>query len=1042
LTDLQHRVANHLSGTYALERELGGGGMSRVFVAEETALARKVVVKVMSPELAEGLSAERFIREIKVAARLQQANIVPVLRAGELDGLPYYTMPFVTGESLRARMARERLDVDAIGILRDVAKALAYAHGEGVVHRDIKPENVLLSAGTAVVTDFGIAKAISESRQDQEQNITLTHVGTSLGTPAYMAPEQAAGDPDTDGRADIYSWGVMAYELLAGQHPFPRAKTPHELIRAHMAEEPEHVAVRAPAAPMAVSNLVMRCLAKVPGERPATASELVTVLEGVREGSAGTVTVAKPLGFAKAIGVYSAAFMAVALLARLAITVIGLPTWVFPGALGVMVIGLPIVLVTALLERQRHAFQTTSAAPSGTLARIAIENPRQFTWRRTVVGGGVALGAFVVAIAAYMAMRQFGIGPFGTLIGSNALAARDRIVIADMRGTDADTGLGAVFAEGLRAGLSESKALRLIGADHAGRTLQLMERPGVSITGDVAREVAARTGAKAVLDGDVRSIGASYALTVRLLPVAGGEPLVTLQETAANDADFTSATGRLAKRLRERVGESLRSVNAAPELSEVTTGSLAALRKYTAGVRAQFAGDFPGAFQSFREAVAIDSGFASAYASMGSLLADVLRTRQAQSEMLERAYAMRNRATPFERASIEVDYWWAGPNPDYQKMLAAAEVAYGIDPERGATNLSLALYRTRDYRRLIQVLRDHIATDSTTPSALQAQFSLAIAYGELGHVDSAVAAANAFRAAGSSLPLAALDLSLAMLRNQDSLALAGATQLRNINDPFMAEMGATIQRALFRRAGRLRESWEAGKFEERGMIARGVSTAAGTSLLLEAIDRALFLDDNGGASRLIDSSRRILDQETLPPRDRYTDDYLMAAYFAGRPELIRPMIESLRREDPARPNIGGSSNVLAEAETFLALLENRYADALEAVRRTNVGPQPLKAWVRMAKVFDRAGQADSALHYYERYVRGTSLDLMIWSEAADLALARRRLAQMYEDRREYTKAYEMYSAFAHQWRNADPELQPLVRNARARMAALERLRAQ
>ena len=226
------------------------------------------------------------------------------------------------------------------------------------------------------------------------------------------------------------------------------------------------------------------------------------------------------------------------------------------------------------------------------------------------------------------------------------------------------------------------------------------------------------------------------------------------------------------------------------------------------------------------------------------------------------------------------------------------------------------------------------------------------------------------------------------------------------------------------------------------MIARGVASGRGTSLLYEAIDRALFLDDRAGASRLIDSAERILPQASLPPRDRYTDDYMMAAYFAGRPELIRPMIESLRRDDPARPNIGGPSNMLAEAETFLALLENRYADALEAVRRTDVGVQPGKALVRLAKVFDKAGQADSALHYYERYVKSTSLDLMLWSEALDLALARRRLAQIYEERKDYTKAYEMYSAFAHQWRNADPELQPFVRSARARMVALEKLRAQ
>ncbi|HET7373671.1 MAG TPA: serine/threonine-protein kinase, partial [Gemmatimonadaceae bacterium] len=174
--DLRDQLQRTLGDAYQLERELGGGGMSRVFVAEERALGRKVVVKVLSPELAAGVSSERFAREIRVAARLQQANIVPLLTAGETLGLPYYTMPFVEGESLRQRLADGPLPIsDAVSVLRDVARGLAYAHEQGVIHRDIKPENVLLSSGTAVVTDFGIAKAISASRTSGSAE-TLTSV--------------------------------------------------------------------------------------------------------------------------------------------------------------------------------------------------------------------------------------------------------------------------------------------------------------------------------------------------------------------------------------------------------------------------------------------------------------------------------------------------------------------------------------------------------------------------------------------------------------------------------------------------------------------------------------------------------------------------------------------------------------------------------------------------------------------------------------------------------------------------------------------------
>src|SRR6185503_3404893 len=216
------RLAAALADRYRIERELGGGGMSRVWLATETALDRQVVIKVVAAELAEGLSAERFAREMKLAARLQQANVVPVLSAGVADGVPYYTMPFVKGESLRARISGgpALTAAESVSILRDVARALAYAHSEGIVHRDIKPENVLLSHGTAVVTDFGIAKALSASRtQDGASSATLTQAGGAIGTPAYMAPEQAVGDA-VDHRTDLYAWGVMAYELLAGAHPF------------------------------------------------------------------------------------------------------------------------------------------------------------------------------------------------------------------------------------------------------------------------------------------------------------------------------------------------------------------------------------------------------------------------------------------------------------------------------------------------------------------------------------------------------------------------------------------------------------------------------------------------------------------------------------------------------------------------------------------------------------------------------------------------------------------------------------------------------
>ena len=280
--DLEAQLRESLGTSYAIKREIAGGGMSRVFIADESGLGRKVVIKVLPPELSEGISAERFAREIKLAASLQQANIVPVLAAGTAAGSPFYAMPFVEGLSLRERLAREgALPLsESISILRDVARALAFAHGRGVIHRDIKPGNILLSDRTAVVTDFGIAKALGAARGSPgEIQVSLSRTGISLGTPAYMAPEQASGDPNLDHRADIYSFGCVAYELLTGKPPFTGASA-HQIIAAHFQETPKPLTELRPDVPASVAQLVASCLEKTPDRRPRSADDVLLALDG------------------------------------------------------------------------------------------------------------------------------------------------------------------------------------------------------------------------------------------------------------------------------------------------------------------------------------------------------------------------------------------------------------------------------------------------------------------------------------------------------------------------------------------------------------------------------------------------------------------------------------------------------------------------------------------------------------------------------------------------------------------------------------------
>ena len=280
---LGERLQEALAGKYRIETELSGAGMSRVFLADEPSLERKVVVKVLPPELTATVSIDRFRREIKLAAQLQHPNIVPVLNAGDADGLPYYVMPFVSGDTLRARLARsgELPMAEVIQILRDVVDALAYAHDEGIVHRDIKPANVLLTRQHALVTDFGVAKALVEATHEPG---TRTSVGVVIGTAAYMAPEQGAADPGVDHRSDIYAVGAVGYEMLTGHQLFP-GRSIQATLAAHASEQVPDVRLERPATPDALADLIRRALEKRPADRPQSAQEMLTVLNSLSQAS-------------------------------------------------------------------------------------------------------------------------------------------------------------------------------------------------------------------------------------------------------------------------------------------------------------------------------------------------------------------------------------------------------------------------------------------------------------------------------------------------------------------------------------------------------------------------------------------------------------------------------------------------------------------------------------------------------------------------------------------------------------------------------------
>jgi tetratricopeptide (TPR) repeat protein/tRNA A-37 threonylcarbamoyl transferase component Bud32 len=1058
MTDLRSRVQDSLSGSYTIERELGGGGMSRVFVANELALGRDVVVKVLSPELSAAMSATRFEREIRVAASLQQANIVPVLSSGEIDGLPYYTMPYVEGESLRARLGRGPLSIaEVTSILRDVSRALAYAHERGVVHRDIKPDNVLLSGHTAVVTDFGIAKAIAAATDTT--GARLTQLGMAVGTPAYMAPEQAAGDPATDQRADIYAFGCMAYELLGGQPPFA-GLAPHKLLAAHMGEAPRSITGLRADCPPPLASLVMQCLEKDPDSRPASATELLQRLDAVTSPAAPHPAMPAMLAggrsmLPRALAAYAVAFVIVAIVARAAIIAIGLPDWVFPGALIVMALGLPMILLTAYtqyLERRVLTATPTytpggtraSAAAQGTVATLAMKASPHVSWTRTARGGIVALGAFVLVVAGYMLLRALGIGPAGSLLASGQLSQSDMVIVAAFD-AGADTSLGETIAEAVRTNLSQSSAVRVMQASSIVAALQQMRRPDTTrVDFATAREIAQRTGAKAVVAGSVVPANDGYIVTARLIATESGNELASYRESASDAGGLIPSVDELTKSLRQKIGESLKSVRAAPRLDQVTTASLDALRSYAAGLHANdIEGDPRTAIQYFNDAIANDSTFAMAYVQLAYSLStlggfDVVAKIDSATAT---AFRLRERLPERERYNVEGAYYIS--RSDRRKAIAALQRAVALDSMNydAANSLGVVLNQTRDYVGAERMLRRALAGAPKNGTLLM---NMAYLYTDMGRHASFDSIMAVIDSGHVPYPTVYTRFEELWSRHDYDAAeqLARSVSDSGRADDALAEDIQLVNIAVLR--GRLHEAERRfTRASDSYIRLTGDTSPPYLAAHLHATLEGQLRGHEARGLAILDSVLRAVPLESVPV-DRDKSPWVALGYAQlGAPAKARDL---LQRHEARLDSVGRrrEAGLLARVSGLIALAEGKPDSAIAWFHRSDTGTDGLPSNdcasctpLLTGLAFDREGQADSARIYLTRYVEmpGTGRALI---DRFYLAPALFRLGELYESARDTTRATEYYGRFVELWKNADPELQPRVTEARARLEQLSR----
>ncbi|MEX2153691.1 MAG: serine/threonine-protein kinase [Gemmatimonadaceae bacterium] len=1065
MADLRTQLQSTLGSAYNIERELGGGGMSRVFIAEEVALGRRVVVKVLPPDVAAGVNVERFRREIQTSAKLQHPHIVPVHATGEIgdtdDGrrVPYYTMPYVEGESLRVRLGRTgALSItEAVSVLRDVGRALAYAHEHGVAHRDIKPDNILLSGGSAAVADFGIAKAISASR-DEPTGTTLTQIGTSLGTPAYMAPEQAAADPSTNHRADIYAFGCVAYELLAGRPPFTE-RSPQRLLAAQMGEMPQPIGELRPDTPPDLAALVMKCLEKEADMRPQSAAELVRVLETVTSGGGHaalpSILFGGPGMLWRALAVYAATFVVVLIVSQVAVVAIGLPDWVVPGATVVMLMGLPVIVFTAYVQRVTRRALTrtptytpggTPSMPQSTMATMAMKASPHLSWRRAALGGVYALGVFVVLVAGFMVLRALGIGPAGSLFAAGKLKENDRLVVADFdtQGS-ADSALGRVVAEAIRTDLEQSRAVTMMSPTAVRATLQRMQRaPGLRVSAALAREVAQREGVRAIVHGDITPLGAGFIVTARLTTADGGEELASFRETADAPKDLIPAVEKLSRSLRARMGESLRAVQATPALDQVSTGSLEALRRYTEANAISDA-DVPRSIALLQEAVAIDSGFAMAWRKMGVLYNNARYPRTLQDSVTSRAYRLRQRLTESERDNVEAYYYGTVLQDRVKEVQVYERVVQRVGPNDPAVNnLALRYAGRREYARAESLLRRTVSTGAGTLINYQ-NLALVLHHGGKRRQADSMLAVGETKFNNPAL-IKRVRVSLLYDAGQIDSTYRVLQGMRQARDLLERSLGWRIGANIDQTRGRLSVVAAALEQAQRADSARGADNRPlWDSVRLATID-AWFRDRPKRTVQRLDA---MLDRVQLR-----TLDYDQRPYFplaisyarAGRPDRAKAILAQFDAEvrDTMRKRIETNARDLALAE--VALAEGRFPQALELRRRADQLPDgPGKDCapcvdVDVARVFDMAGQRDSAIVYFERYLNAPFI-FRLWGQDGTVdiwyrAATHKRLGELYEQRGEVSKALDQYERFVVLWKDADAELQPKVADVRRRLARL------
>ena len=668
------RVRKALSASYAIERVVGEGGMATVYLATDLKHRRQVAVKVMRPELAATLGAERFLREVEIAAQLSHPHILPVHDSGDAGGVLYYVMPYVEGESLHERIRRETsLPVDeALRIAREVTEALAYAHHRKIIHRDIKPANIMLTEGHALVADFGIARGIGAASTS-----VITKTGLAVGTPQYMSPEQAGGSASVDARSDIFAVGCVLYEMIAGEPPFT-GPTPQAIVIRSMTEAPRSlVSTREGLAPV-VDATVIRALAKNPADRWQTAAEFGKALrqaeDQIRLGPISAArtpatlpSVTMPPSPAKVWGLFGGAGLLSLALVYGLVQRWGLPTWVLGLAIGLLAIGAVVLIATGKMEAKR-------AAGGATLGLASL-----FTWRNAALGG---IGA--IALWAVVAMVLVFKGPSSA--GAGGSVVRLAVLPFENRGAAED----AYFVDGITDQV-RGKLMSLAGFEVIARASSDAYKGSTKTPQQIGREL----GVQYLLTSTavwIKSPGGKgrVQVTPELINVRTGAGTWT-QSFDSELTDVFQVQGQIASQVAGALNVAL-----APKdqraIEEKPTSNLAAYDLFLRGRAVQ--GNDPASIRQqislYEQAISLDSGFVQAWGQLSTSLSLLYFNGTPSAELAARALKTVERLEQIAPGSI----WLYNARSRYKYLVLhdnAAAIADGMEAIRVAPNDAVAL---------------------------------------------------------------------------------------------------------------------------------------------------------------------------------------------------------------------------------------------------------------------------------------------------------------------------------------------------------------